>query len=387
MKILHTSDWHLGHNLYGYDRTEEQRHALLQIIDIVRQERPDIFLLCGDVYDTPQPSAAVQTLFNKTIVQLHDACPQMIIVVTAGNHDSAGRHEIFRTPWEYLNVHMIGTFRPTDTDSHIIEIPEKGYVVAIPYTHERNLQGDVIQTMLSNTLKRNTSNLPVIMMAHTSVSGADYAGHDNATDKTIGGIDAVEISHFGTGYDYLALGHIHRPQFIHTGRHNVRYSGSPIPVSFDENYEHSVSIVEIGQHGDTPVVRPRNIENLHPLTTLPLTGYATWDEAKQLLKDFPDELKNYIRLNVVVTDILPQGAQQEAQQLCQNKKCRFCNINACRQQTERQATKQLSVQEFQKMSPAEVARMYAEDTQKPFDEDMQQMLLEALQSLNDQLKS
>lgn len=387
MKILHTSDWHLGHSLYGYDRTKEQRHALHQVVEIARQERPDVFLLCGDVYDTPQPSAAVQTLLNKTIVQLHDACPQMAIVVTAGNHDSAGRHEIFRTPWEYLNVYMIGTFLPTDTESHIIEIPEKGYVVAIPYTHERNLQGDVIQSMLSATLERDRSGLPIVMMAHTSVSGADYAGHDNATDKTIGGIDAVEIAQFGVGYDYLALGHIHRSQFIHTGRHNVRYSGSLIPVSFDENYEHSVSIVEIGKHGDTPTVRTRSIKNIYPLTTLPLTGYATWDEAKQLLKDFPDDLRNYIRLNVVLSDILPQGAQQEALELCRGKQCRFCYINACRQQKDKQSMKQMSVQEFQKMSPSEVARMYADDTQKLFDEDMQQLLYEAIECLNEQQQS
>ena len=70
MKILHTSDWHLGHTLYNYDRTEEQMAMLLQMVNIVREEKPDVFLLCGDVYHTPQPSAAVQTMFTNALVEI-----------------------------------------------------------------------------------------------------------------------------------------------------------------------------------------------------------------------------------------------------------------------------------------------------------------------------
>ena len=75
MKILHTSDWHLGHMLYGYDRTEEQQSMLDQMVEIVRDHKPDAFILAGDVYDTPQPSAAVQTMLTKMIVALHDVHP------------------------------------------------------------------------------------------------------------------------------------------------------------------------------------------------------------------------------------------------------------------------------------------------------------------------
>ena len=88
MKILHTSDWHLGHTLYSFDRTEEHKAMLKQIIDIVSKHQPDVFLLCGDVYHTPQPSAAVQTLLSDALVDIHNAHPEMTIVMTAGNHDS-----------------------------------------------------------------------------------------------------------------------------------------------------------------------------------------------------------------------------------------------------------------------------------------------------------
>ena len=97
MKILHTSDWHLGHTLYNYDRKEEQQDMLQQIIDITRKEQPDAFLLSGDVYDIPQPSASAQQLFSECMAQLHKAVPGMRIIVTAGNHDSGMRTEAFQS--------------------------------------------------------------------------------------------------------------------------------------------------------------------------------------------------------------------------------------------------------------------------------------------------
>ena len=87
MKILHTSDWHLGHILYNYDRTQEQLCMLEQMVNIVKEQKPDVFLLCGDVYHTPQPSAAVQTMLTNALLNIHKAQPEMVIVVTVGNHD------------------------------------------------------------------------------------------------------------------------------------------------------------------------------------------------------------------------------------------------------------------------------------------------------------
>ena len=125
MKLLHTSDWHLGHTLYNYDRVEEQQSMMSQTISIVSEQKPDLFLLCGDVYHTSQPSSAVQTMFTDFLVQLHDANPQMHIIVTAGNHDSATKHEIFRTPWRSMKVHTIGTLNKENISDHIIKIGDK----------------------------------------------------------------------------------------------------------------------------------------------------------------------------------------------------------------------------------------------------------------------
>lgn len=381
MKILHTSDWHLGHTLYHFDRTEEQSALLDQLVDLTNREKPDVFLVSGDLYHTSQPSAAVQKLFAQTMVRLHDAHPAMTLVVTAGNHDSGSRHEVFRLPWEALNVHAIGQLDKANLDRHLIEVPGKGFVVAVPYVHESFLPDGFFQQLLDRVAERNPQQLPVILSAHLTVQGCDFTGHDRATEATVGGIDAWNISQLGEGYDYLALGHIHRPQFVHTGRHNVRYSGTPMAVSFDENYPHTVSIVEIGQRGDTPQVREVGIHNPRPMVTLPAQGTATWEEAQQLLRQFPDDQPAYLRVKVVVEDFLPVEAPLKAAALCEGKEARFCLLQTVRSESEKAERESLSVETFQQVDPLDLVRRYAADIGSNFDSEMEALFREAVESL------
>ena len=301
MKILHTSDWHLGHVLYGYDRTDEQQAMLDQMVSIVAEQKPDVFLLCGDVYHTSQPSAAVQTMLTDGMVNIHNAHLQMKIVMTAGNHDSGTKHEIFRTPWRALGVYAIGQLEKENMDEHIIEVPGKGYVIAVPYANERNIPDGFFQQLLDRVAERNTEGLPVVLTAHTTVKGCDFTGHDHASEYSVGGIDSFELEQMGDGYDYLALGHIHHEQFVHSGKHNVRYCGTPLAVSFDENFPHSVSMVEIGKHGEKPVLEKIEIDNPRPLVTLPTEGTASWEKAKELFAKAEANAKaKYERLKKLV---------------------------------------------------------------------------------------
>lgn len=382
MKILHTSDWHLGHVLYNYDRTEEQAAMLLKMADIVREEKPDVFLLCGDVYHTSQPSAAVQTMFANAVVKIHDANPTMPIIITAGNHDSSSKHEIFRVPWTALHVYTIGSIPAERRDDLIVEIPGKGFVIAVPYVNERNLPEGLFQQLLDDVAERNTQGLPVIMTAHTTVSNCDYTGNDNATGYTVGGIDYYDLKKMGTGYDYLALGHIHHAQFIKGSDHRARYSGTPLPISFDETFKHTVSIVEVDKHGGQPKVREIEIPIQRPLVTLPARGAATWEEAKKLLADFPDDEEAYIRLNVEVEDFLPVEANNEAHMLTEKKKCRFCIINVQRKADRKNDIQTMSVQEFKTEHPIDIAKRYAKDMGIEFNDDMKELFEEALTDVN-----
>lgn len=385
MKILHTSDWHLGHQLYGRDRLVEHTAMLRQMVSIVEAERPDVFVLSGDIFHSSQPSSSVQTQFTNAIVALRAACRSMSIVMIAGNHDSDARTEIFHEPWRLLNVHSIGSIERVDLERHIIEIPHVGFVVAVPYAYERSIPDGFFPRLLEAVAERNAAGLPVVMVAHTTVLGCDFTGHENASERTVGGIDAYDLSVFGSGYDYLALGHIHHAQFIHGSDRRARYSGTPVAVSFDEAYEHSVTVVTIERHGDEPRVRTIAIENCRPLVTLPSAGETvTWDEAKALLADYPNDIPAYLRLNVEVDGFLPAGAREEAESLIKDKQCALLHINAKRPEATRNSGSALTVDELKTIAPVDLVRRYAAGKGISFTEDMEAIFKQAVDAVNEE---
>lgn len=391
MKILHTSDWHLGDVLYGFDRTEEQQSMLDQMVQIANETKPDLFLISGDVYHTTDPKPAVQKMFNKTIATLCKTCPDMTIVITAGNHDSGTKHEIFKTPWEALNVHTIGKFDKDQLESYIIEIPNKGYVIALPYTNDHFLPENIYQQLIDLAAQMNTDNLPIVFSAHTAIKGGDFTGHDDAIGKRVGTIDVMDVNTIGQGYDYLALGHIHKPQFVHTGRHNARYCGAPLPVTFDENYPHSVTIVDLPAH-NVPLTDQNytfvEIHNTRPLLTLPnekdTKEFGKWETVYAMYEAYPADTKAYIRLNIIDPESMPSNAYDQGVAHAKDKAFHFCCINSKREAVEQHSNQhQMTVEEFRETDPWDVVKLYASDTQNAlFDEqDMQPLFEEVLKEL------
>ena len=148
-----------------------------------------------------------------------------------------------------------------------------------------------------------------------------------------------------------------------------------------------IAVVEIGKHGETPAVKEIEIQNPHPLVTLPTDGLATWEEAKGLLSKFPDDIPAYIRLNVEIEDFLPVEANAEAASLTEEKQCRFCCINAKRKTVSQNDVKVLTVQEFQEEKPIEIAKRYAEYEGISFDEEMQTMFNEVMEMVADESRN
>lgn len=383
MTILHTSDWHLGHLLYGFSRDAEQRDMLQQLKQIVEARKPDALLVSGDVFHTGTPSASVQQLFVEAIVALHNANPGMCIIITAGNHDSASKHVVFRTPWRAMNVHTIGTFDSNNPADIIIEIPGKGFVIAMPYVNERFLPADTFANLLAAVAERNVDGLPVVLMAHTAVAGCDFAGHDSVDARTVGGIDCCPLDMLGSGYDYVALGHIHKPQHVAGANGRVYYCGSPLPVSFDETAPHGVAWVSIDAHGMQPVVEPIPISNLMPLETLPASGAAPWDDVVQMLRDFPADRNAYIRLQVEVDNFLSPNANYEAMALLEGKKARLCVINTVRKAVAKGEAKGLTVSQLRQESPEGLLQRFAADKGFSLDDELIAMFRSVLRSLNE----
>lgn len=373
MKIIHTSDWHLGLTLHRYERLPEQKSMMEQIALIAADHQVDAIVISGDVFNVAQPSAQAQKAFSDALIGLRRACPDIKIVVTAGNHDSGSRHEAFSAPWQELGVTMIGNNHEGLEDGQIVDVNGRGFIVAVPYTNERMLPDGFYQQMLDRVASRNPDGLPVVLMAHTSVQGCKFRGHSDADDRAVGGIDYVGVDSFGSGFDYLALGHIHVPQTLSP---TVRYSGSPLAVSFDEDYQHSVSLVTIDTHGSEPVVEEIPIDDPCPLITIPADGFCPLDEALRLYKELPKHQPGYVRLNVEVDDYLSPDAEQRARDIAAKKDSQFCIINARRRSRglDSDSDHSFTVDEFKEMPVIEVARLYLADKGIQMDDQLRDML-------------
>lgn len=371
-RFIHTSDWHLGQNFYGYDRSDEQRDFLQQLAAIVAEQQPDALLVSGDVYHTPSPSSSTVSLYVKSMLAIHDACPTMSIIVIAGNHDSAARLESDSLLWQLAGVRVIGGIArnddgTADLDRHLVPVGERGLVAAVPFSYpasfpqvpgnsvERDLrQATYFQALLDRAASKYPSDIPVVLMAHLAVLGIDVTGHDSAVL-----MDAVPLANLGTGYDYAALGHIHHPQ---QPSPQARYCGTPLAVSFDEQCQHAVSLIEIDAHGSVPVIRSLPIKNIKPLHTIPAKEPADFDTVMEHLQRLNGNENAYIRLNVLVDGQLPHDAQTRAAEVLEQKNCRYCCIKRNVTATVRQRGTQMHLEELSAKLPIDVANQFFTDT-------------------------
>lgn len=378
MKILHTADWHLGQSLYGYDRLDEQRHFLRQLRDVVADERPDAMVVAGDVYDISMPSAAAQRAFADGLLAIHEAAPQMTVVVVAGNHDSASRLEIYRNLWQSHNVHIISSVRrcadaSADYGSHIVAVEGKGLIAAVPYCYPHNFppaEGDRQAAFFSGlertVAEQNVDGLPTVLVAHLAVRGCDLTGHRRMQDDQLGTVDYVDLATLGSGYDYVALGHIHHPQTLRGSDGHAAYSGSPLAVGFDERYAHSVAIVSI-ERGKPVDARRVEIADPRPLLTVPREPVA-FDDAIAAASALPAEERAYVRLNVALDKPLPSDYNERASAAMQGKECRYCTINITDRRTAspRDAMPDVTPEQLRQMTVTEVAERFF--AAKGFDE-------------------
>jgi exonuclease SbcD len=394
MKILHTSDWHLGHSFYGYERTEEHLYFLKQLCKIIRDETPDALIISGDIYDSVVPSITAQKLYNRMILELRATAPAMKIIITAGNHDSSSRLELNGELWNAFDVQIVGNIERNDNninyEKHIIEVTGtdnkiKGYIIAVPYIYHANYpatNNDTLsrmrsfhQQLINSVRERNCTNQPIIMTGHLAVNGADIKGHETKHTRLV----YESIDELGTGYDYLALGHIHRPQIV-TGNTKARYSGSPIPMNFDEDYTHSVTVVEIEHHDDPAIICEIKIDPLIPICTIPKKG-GDINEIMERIASLPNE-KSYIRIKLKVKDVIPMNERLLIENSFSNKEAILCEIQPIRETSNDSKQRNIAIEEIKHISPFEIAMdYYSQHYGSTMDEELQQMLQESIETV------
>lgn len=394
MRIIHTSDWHLGHEMYNYQRQDEFEAFFRQLRDIVADTQPDALLVSGDVFHSSVPTIPTQRMYTEAMLTLHEACPPMHIVVTAGNHDSASRLEIDRSLWRHFRVHVVGGLARADDatwlDRHIIRIDDKGYVVAVPHVFRQNFpaaespdddrQAAFFRHIMQRAVEIDTEGWPIVLMAHLAVHDPRHP-HEYAL---AGNMDFYDVSTLGQGYDYAALGHLHRPSQVPAASTAVRYCGSPLPTTFNEEYEHSVTIAEV-EHGLPARLRVIPVRQPREVHTIP-AGPVDFDSALKVLEQWPDFDPSYIRLNVRRGDGLPVDATEQALKVAEDKQCRFCTFLVTDQ---REASPQAQVfdvtpDEFRELGPLETARRYLDSEGIGGDghDEMMEMMRQTIEQMN-----
>lgn len=292
MKIICTSDWHLGNLFHGNDRLPEHRHFMAWLLSVIKEEQPDALLISGDIFDNGNPSAASQAAYYEFLADATQTCQQMNIIIIAGNHDSANRLEAPRALLSRHKVEIRGTihrswhndenggFWQIDYDDMMIPIEGKDgmkvTVLAVPY-----LRSDVVQNasyskgvnaILRELTTRAREKYPdsrLVMMAHMYASGADIAKNDASEKLIIGGQEEVCIEGWTDHPDFLTCGHIHKRQHI-WNTNWARYSGSVLPMSFAEkDYQHGVDMVTFESDSSNPNVVFLEYLPQHKLVFLP----------------------------------------------------------------------------------------------------------------------
>lgn len=405
MKFIHTSDWHLGQDFYNYDRVVEQKAFLSQLSEIAAKEKPDALLIAGDIYHSPTPQNVTVQMYNEGLLAIHKACPEMKIIIIAGNHDSASKLSADSPVWSELDVTVVSQVKKdSDADQYIIPVADKGFVVAAPYTYKSNYppkegvdkedrRKEWFRWVLKETEMKNTGNLPVVLMMHDSIIGCDYKGHD---EKIVGGIQAADINELSkdendSGYDYIALGHIHHPQTVKGTQEKAVYCGSPINVSFDEDYDHFINIVTIDERGGKSDIEKVRIENPIPVETVPSSPASIEDVITYIKKLDPDKPR-YIRANVLRKKAESVAGYPDRINIAlgDNTKIRYCcmvltNEDGSDNQVELGSNiVTMTLDEFHDKGAMDMARLYYKQTLgEELPEEMESMLLEIINNVEE----
>ena len=255
MRIIHTSDWHLGHTLMDKTREEEMRSFFSFLIDVLIKERVDALLISGDIFDTGTPSNAALSLYYSFLASIKNTeCKDVFII--AGNHDSPSLLSAPKEILEMVNVHIYAT--KEDIKPYVIG--EKVVVLPIPFPRDQELrrlvqggtikeEDDRLRLAIEELYKTETEktasaypSLPIVAMGHLMATNINV---EDKPDLYIGGLGTIDSGSFPKALSYVALGHIHKKMNLNSSG-TLCYSGSPIPFSFKEAKDTKVlKLVEI----------------------------------------------------------------------------------------------------------------------------------------------
>jgi len=329
MKILHTADWHLGKKLEQHERTEEHQEFLNWLIEKLNAESIDVLIVAGDIFDTGTPSNSALEQYYRFLRQVKNTCCNDVIII-GGNHDSISTLNAPKELLKYFNVHIVGGV-PDEFTEQIIPIKGKGgkvelIVCAVPFLRDRDIRlsvsgetgaeresrikkgiNDHYNRFVEHITTYKVDSIPVIATGHLFAAGSSTSP-DSEKEIHVGNLGQVSGDQFPQEFDYIALGHIHRPQLVNKLAH-IRYSGSPIALSFSENDHNKQVIILEFEAGELISLQ----EHIVPCTRKLIRIKGALESVKSqviLIEDqqlkYPAWVEVQVETNVFITDLTEQ---------------------------------------------------------------------------------
>jgi exonuclease SbcD len=400
MRLLHTSDWHLGQNFFGFSRHYEHQQFLDWLLLTLQQQAIDVLLIAGDIFDTANPPSSAQQQFYQFLCAAKLSIPHLQVVIIAGNHDSPTRLEVptpFLAAFDMVVVGQVNRLpdkplversRNIDLEKFIVPLRNQqqqveAWCLAVPFlrpsdvprvdnAEDAYLEGisALYQQVTALARAKKSPQQALIAMGHCHIVGGQIS-QDSERKLVMGGVEMLSSRIFSDDTAYVALGHLHFAQAV--GDEHIRYSGSPLPMSFSElNYPHQVVMVEI-HHGQlqtmTPLLVPRSV----PLQRIPPQPQAIEHvlallAAQDWPNSTPDYLQPYLQVRVLLDKPEP-SLRSKIEQVLENKGVRLVKIESSYKGREQnQETAFLSLEDVQKIQPDEVfLRIYQQKYGNPPD--------------------
>lgn len=345
MKILHTADWHLGKRLINENRYDEFEAFLLWLLDTIKNQGVEVLIVAGDVFDTMTPSNKSQELYYDFLGKLpKTGCRHAIIV--AGNHDSPSFLDAPKRIFRHFNVHVVGK---ASFDDEVIVLHDKNnrpalIVAPAPYLRDKEIrivssddinqkQHDTVQAIAKYyktfyerakqkqqwLWEHDQVRVPMLATGHLFATGAVIgAPDDGMRDLYVGTLGEIGVEVF-CGFDYVALGHIHRPQKVK--HEHIRYSGSPIALGFGEAMQQK-QVVLVEFEGLNAKTRPIFVPSFRPLAVLS----GSWEDIKAQLVSFKNNTPFEAWFSIDIDDqMLIYNAQEQLEALL-DPSCRILRI-------------------------------------------------------------
>lgn len=386
LHFIHTADWHLGQTFFGYDREAEHDAFLEWLGDTLTQRQTDVLLIAGDIFDVANPSATAQRRFYRFLSETNRRNPGLQIVVIAGNHDSAVRLEAPVPLLEEMNTAIVGLVKRKeeggiDFDSLVFPLCDrqgnrKAWCLAVPFLRQGDYPpseeeqdtyiagvGRMYAQLVAHAGEWRVSGEALVAMGHLHATGAELSDDDRSERVIMGGLESVPVDAFSSDLAYTALGHIHKAQRV-GGRENVRYAGSPLPMSFSEkNYRHQV--VEVVLEGEEIVsVEPVDVPLTARLMRVPEQP-ASPAEVLEKLASLPDAGADdssdtsrwpYLEVRVLLSEPDP-GFRHRVEEVLEGKAVRLTSIVPSYPQRQGEETRpSVADRDLRKIDPADMVR-------------------------------